>query len=258
MTGISALHLFNGFLVLMVVLAAVVFYSLRYTPAGYGQYISKRWGKTVGNKAGWVIMEIPVVIVFAIYWIASERTFETTPLVFFLLFNLHYCQRTFVFPLLIRGRDEMPWSIISFGMLFNTANAVMQGTWIFFLAPDAQYTPAWLTTPQFLIGVTIFLIGFAINLQSDHIIRNLRSPGDTKFHIPRGGMFRYVTSANYLGEFTEWVGWAILTWSWAGLVFAIWTFANLAPRANTHHRWYLAQFGDGYPRDRRRMIPFLY
>jgi hypothetical protein len=66
MTGISSLHLFNGFLVLMVVLAAVVFYSLRYTPAGYGQYISKRWGKTIDNKAGWVIMEIPVVVVFAI------------------------------------------------------------------------------------------------------------------------------------------------------------------------------------------------
>ena len=104
----------------------------------------------------------------------------------------------------------------------------------------------------------VFLAGFVINLHSDHVIRTLRKPGDTAFHIPRGGMFRYVTSANYFGELTEWVGWAILTFSWAGLVFAIWTFANLGPRANTHHQWYIENFGDAYPRNRKRMIPFVY
>jgi 3-oxo-5-alpha-steroid 4-dehydrogenase 1 len=121
-----------------------------------------------------------------------------------------------------------------------------------------QYSPAWLATPQFVIGLVIFLAGFVINIHSDHIVRNLRKPGDTAFHIPRGGMFRYVTSANYFGEFTEWVGWAIMTWSWVGLVFAIWVFANLGPRADTHHHWYIKKFGDEYPRDRKRMIPFIY
>jgi len=204
------------------------------------------------------MMEIPVVILFATYWLASQRTFATTPLVFFLLFNLHYCQRTFVFPLLIRGNDQMPLSIILFGVIFNTANAYVQGAWIFFLSPDTLYTPTWLQAPQFIIGAVVFLIGFVINLHSDHIIRKLRVPGDTAFHIPRGGMFEYVTSANYFGELTEWVGWAILTWSWAGLVFAIWTFANLGPRAHRHHHWYIEKFGETYPRDRRRMIPFVY
>lgn len=254
----AAEQLFNGFLILMVAIAFLVFRSLRTRPAGYGQYTGRRWGKTINNRAGWVIMEIPVVILFLIYWLASERTFATTPLVLFLLFNLHYCQRTFVFPLLIRGDDRMPWAIIAFGMIFNTANAFMQGTWIFFLSPDTQYTPAWLTTPQFIIGVVIFLAGFVINLHSDHVIRTLRKPGDTAFHIPRGGMFRYVTSANYFGELTEWVGWAIMTFSWAGLVFAIWTLANLGPRANTHHQWYIDKFGGEYPRDRKRMIPFVW
>ena len=254
----TSLQLFNTFLIAMVVLAAVVVVALRAAPAGYGQYVGKRWGKTINNRAGWVIMEVPVVIVFAIYWLLSDRTFATTPLTFFLIFNLHYLQRTFVFPLLIRGDDQMPWSIIIFGILFNSANAVMQGTWIFFLAPEDQYDPAWLTSPQFIIGLAIFLTGFVINLHSDHIVRNLRQPGDNAFHIPRGGMFEYVTSANYLGELTEWVGWAIMTWSSAGLVFAIWTFANLGPRANTHHNWYIKKFGDEYPRDRKRMIPFLY
>ena len=249
---------FDWFLILMVIIAVIIFIMLFFVSAGYGQYITKKWGKSINNKAGWVIMEIPVVIIFLIYWIVSERTFEITPMVFFVLFNIHYCQRTFVFPLLIRGKDDMPWTIILFGMVFNSANAYMQGTWIFFLSPATMYPLSWLATPQFIIGVAIFLTGFVINIHSDYIIRNLRKPGDTAFYIPRGGMFRYVTSANYLGEFTEWVGWACMTLSWAGLVFAIWTFANLAPRANRHHRWYKEKFGDEYPKNRKRMIPFLY
>ena len=249
---------FDWFLIFMIIIAVIVFITLIFVPAGYGQYISKKWGASINNKAGWVIMEIPVVIIFLIYWIVSDRKFEVTPLVFFALFNLHYCQRTFIFPMLIRGKDDMPWTIILFGIVFNSANAYMQGTWIFFLSPAILYTVAWLLTPQFIIGVAVFLAGFVINIHSDHIIRNLRKPGDTGFYIPRGGLFRYVTSANYLGEFTEWVGWAIMTLSWAGLVFAIWTFANLAPRADQHYKWYKEKFGDKYPKNRKRMIPFLY
>ena len=249
---------FNSVLVVMVVLAVVFNRSLAKGPAGYGQYASRRWGATVNDRLGWVVMEVPVVILFAFYWWTSERTFMTTPLVLCLLFNLHYLQRTFVFPLLIRGNNRMPWSIVASGVLFNSANAFMQGVWIFFLSPADLYTVAWLGSAQFIIGVSVFLAGFVINLHSDHIIRNLRKPGDTGFYIPRGGMFRYVTSANYLGELTEWVGWAIMTWSWPGLVFAVWTFANLGPRADTHHKWYIKKFGDEYPKDRKRIIPFVY
>ena len=133
-------------------------------------------------------------------------------------------------------------------MIFNTANAVMQGVWIYYLAPAGMYSNAWLLSPWFIIGVIIFLTGFIINVHSDHIVRNLRKPGNTAFHVPYGGMFKYVTSANYFGEFTEWVGWALLTFSWAGLVFAIWTFANLAPRANALRKWYIEKFGKEFPK----------
>lgn len=257
-TTALTLPFFHRFLVGMTVAGVVVFFGLWFIDAGYGQYFHRKWGKAISNRAGWVIMELPVVALFFFYWVASERAFSITPLVFFLLFNLHYCQRTFVFPLLIRGKDPMPLSIILFGMSFNTANAYMQGAWIFHLSPDTLYTPEWLSTPQFVIGVVIFLAGFAVNLHSDRIIRRLRGPGDTAFHVPRGGMFEHVSSANYLGELIEWIGWAILTFSWSGLVFAFWTFANLVPRAHRNHAWYIEKFGDQYPRDRKRVIPFIY
>ncbi|MDE5913153.1 MAG: 3-oxo-5-alpha-steroid 4-dehydrogenase, partial [Muribaculaceae bacterium] len=130
-----------------------------------------------------------------------------------------------------------------------------QGGWIFYISPEGRYPASWLLSWQFILGTCIFFAGMAINLHSDHIIRHLRKPGDTRHYLPRGGMFRYVTSANYFGEFTEWVGFAILTWSWAGAVFALWTFANLAPRAGKIRARYAAEFG---PLSQKRIIPYIY
>ena len=38
---------------------------------------------------------------------------------------------------------------------------------------------------------------------------------------------------------------------------AVFTFANLAPRAWSHHKWYRKKFPD-YPKQRRAVIPFIW
>ena len=98
-----------------------------------------------------------------------------------------------------------------------------------------------------------------INLHSDHVIRTLRSPGDNRHYIPQKGMYKYVAGASYFGETVEWIGFAILTWSIAGVVFVMWTFANLAPRARSIHKKYCEEFGENYSSlNRHYIIPFLY
>ena len=93
----------------------------------------------------------------------------------------------------------------------------------------------------------------------DHVIRNLRKPGDTKHYIPRKGFYKYVTSANYFGELTEWIGYAILTWSPAGALFAVWTFANLGPRAKSLTEKYEKEFGEAYTKlNKKHIIPFIW
>lgn len=82
----------------------------------------------------------------------------------------------------------------------------------------------------------------------------LRRRGTTGYSIPRGGAFRYVSCPNYLGEMLEWGGWALATWSPAGLAFFVYTIANLAPRALGNHRWYREKFED-YPEERKALIP---
>ena len=256
MTGIT-LHEFNIFLLIMSGIAAVVFVALYFLKAGYGMFRDSRWGISLNNKVAWVLMEAPVFIVMALLWWGSERRFETAPLIIFLLFELHYFQRSFVFPFLMKGKSRMPVSIMLMGVVFNVLNGFMQGEWLFYLAPADRYTTEWLTTPPFIIGTLIFFTGMVINWHSDNVIRHLRQPGDTRHYLPQKGLYRYVTSANYFGELVEWTGLAILTWSAAGAVFAWWTFANLVPRANAIYHRYQQEFGTQMG-NRKRIFPFLY
>lgn len=243
----------------MAVTALVVFPILFKVDAGYGKFYTRKWGPAISNKAGWILMESPVFIAMLTLWYFSPRRGDLTRVVFLVLFELHYFQRSFVFPFLIKGHNKMPLSIILMGMLFNTLNALMQGGWIFYISPEEMYTPDWLHTPQFIIGTVAFFAGMFINIQSDSIIRHLRKPGDSKHYLPKGGMFKYVTSANYFGEFLEWTGFAVLTWSWSGAVFALWTFANLCPRAARIYERYKQEFGDELDtRKVKRIIPFIY
>lgn len=243
---------------IMIVLAVIVFIALHHITPGYGMMYNSKWGPAVGNRCGWVMMETPAFVAMLLLWIFSPHSASPAPAVMASLFLLHYFQRSFIFPMLIRGKNRMPLVIILAGILFNVVNAYMIGGWIFYLGADS-YPESWLWSPLFILGTLIFIAGMAINLTSDSIIRNLRKPGDTRHYIPRGGMFRYVTSANYLGEFTEWVGFAILTWSLGGLAFAIWTFANLAPRARSLHKRYVGEFGDEYTSlGRKYILPFIY
>ena len=134
---------------------------------------------------------------------------------------------------------------------FNFVNVFFQGTWIFVFS---DYSSGWLTSIPFLLGLLIFFSGFYINFKSDEIMIDLRTDKGEGYHIPRGFLFNKVSNPNYLGEFIEWLGWAIMTWSWAGLVFFLWTVCNLFPRAIANHNWYQDKFAD-YPKDRKAVIP---
>lgn len=149
----------------------------------------------------------------------------------------------------------MPLAVVGMALAFNLVNAGINGCYLFFLS--GGYPTGWLLDARFLIGAALFIAGFAINRQSDIALLNLRAPGHSGYAIPYGGLYRWVSCPNYLGEIIEWVGWAIATWSLPGLAFAAWTIANLAPRARAHHRWYRERFPD-YPSDRRALLPGLW
>lgn len=249
----------------MAAMAVIVFVALFFFKAGYGYLSSSNWGPKINNKVAWILMEAPAFIFLLYYTVSFSLSGIDTgnsKIVLYImagLFLLHYFQRSFIFPLLMRGKSTMPIAVMLMGLTFNTLNAYMIGGWLYGAAPSGMYTIAWLYSPKFIIGLVIFFLGMGINLHSDHVIRNLRKPGDTKHYIPYKGFYRYVTSANYFGELTEWIGFAILTWSPAGLLFAVWTFANLAPRAKSLTEKYVQEFGNEYTKlNKKHIIPFIW
>ena len=103
----------------MACVALVVFVSLFFVDAGYGKFYDKKWGPAVNNKLGWVLMESPVFIAMLLLWFMSDRRYDLVRMAFLFLFELHYIQRSFVFPFRMRGTSMMPLSIVLMGMIFN-------------------------------------------------------------------------------------------------------------------------------------------
>jgi steroid 5-alpha-reductase/3-oxo-5-alpha-steroid 4-dehydrogenase 1 len=240
-------------LALLVLSVPTLLFLLRIT-APYGRHARGGFGPSIPSRLGWILMEAPEVFLFlGIYFVGAHR-FETAPLVLCAFFQVHYMHRTFVFPFRMRiAGKRIPISIPLAGIAFNVVNAYINARWI---SQFGAYPASWLVDPRFLIGAAIFIAGFVTNWHADTILIHLRKPGESGYVIPRGGMYRWISSPNYFGEIIEWTGWAIMTWSFAGVAFAFWTIANLAPRAISNHAWYRQKFPD-YPRERRALIPFV-
>ena len=63
---------FNTFLVVMAVTALIVFIALHFINAGYGMLFDKKWGASLSNRIGWIVMEGPVFIAMIFLWISTR------------------------------------------------------------------------------------------------------------------------------------------------------------------------------------------
>jgi protein-S-isoprenylcysteine O-methyltransferase Ste14 len=244
---------YAALVILQFALAAATVAGLAFITAPYGRHDRPGWGPTIPARLGWVVMEAVSPIVFVVVFLTGGQRAQLVPLIFLALWQLHYLQRAFVYPFLLRGGRRMPVLVALLAVGFNLLNAFINARWVSALG---EYPTSWLADPRFVLGVLVFLAGYAMNLTADRTLRRLRSGGGSGYKIPYGGMYRWVSCPNYLGEIIEWCGWALATWSWPGLAFATYTTANLAPRAIANHHWYQQRFPD-YPRNRRALIPGL-
>lgn len=240
-------------------LAVVVFVALFFVPAPYGRFAARARGASLPSRWGWLAMEAPAALVPLVLYLTGRHRGTLVASLFLAIWLSHYGHRAFVFPFRLRdGARRMPLAIVAMALVFNLVNGYLQGRWLFELAP--RYPARWLADPRYVLGVVLFAVGWAINRWADFRLRELRAPGAagaSRYAIPRGGLFERISCPNYFGEIVLWIGWATLTWSLAGASFALWTIANLAPRAWTTHRWYRERFAD-YPPARRALVPGLW
>jgi 3-oxo-5-alpha-steroid 4-dehydrogenase 1 len=254
---------YDTVLTLAFVLVALVFVGAAIVKSPYGRFASNKWGLNLSPRLGWFLMELPATLSFVFFYFQGRNRFEIVPLFFLLVWLIHYGNRGFVFPYLIRSPKGATASfslvIVLMGWLVTTLHGYLNA--VFISDIGTQFTQEWFTDPRFLIGITLYYGSFVLNIHSDAIIRNLRSReeierGDKVYRIPKGGLFRFVTNPSYLTEITAFTGFAIATWSLGATFILLITIANLVPRAFQTHRWYQERFAD-YPAERRVLIPFI-
>jgi 3-oxo-5-alpha-steroid 4-dehydrogenase 1 len=249
----NEIMIFDWLIVTAFVLAVVVFISLFFVNAPYGRHSRPGWGIVVDDRLGWVIMESASALIFLYCWAVGPFNRSLTALVFLAMWEFHYFHRAFIFPFTMRSSTRrITIAVVAMGFLFNTMNAYLNGRYVFNFS--GGYLNDWLTGFRFILGITMFFVGFIINRQADSTLRHLRPSGVTDYKIPYGGMYRWISCPNYCGEIMIWTGWAVATWSLPGLAFAVWTAANLIPRARSHQKWYKEHFPN-YPAERKTLLP---
>lgn len=249
MTGVAW---FDGLVLAWIALSLLSFTSLQFVVAPYGRYNRPGWGPSIPATWGWVVMELPAVVVPLAFVLGTERRGAAT-LALTALWLVHYVNRTFVWPLRMRMAGKtMPLVIAASAFTTNVVIDGLNFAWLYVLGPERGWE--WLLAPRFWVGAALFLLGLALNWHSDAVLRRLRGPSETGYKVPYGGAYRWVSCPNYLGELIEWAGFAIAAWSLPALAFFLWSASNLVPRARAHHRWYTETFPD-YPAERRALLP---
>lgn len=248
---------------LLLLMAVAFLWEQRRTRTAYGRYGLPGY-RCCSAQLGWFLQELPsflVPLLMLLPMLLSRTDGADAPkgpdgsyrMLLLGAFMLHYFHRSFIFAYLTRGRP-VPLYIVLYAAIFCSLNGFLQGHYLLHCAP--QSSPTWLTGPRRATGFLLFTLGMVVNIHSDHILRNLRKPGETAYRIPRGGLFRFVSGANFFGEIVEWCGFALAAWSLPAFAFAFFTTCSIGPRAYHHHRDYKKRFKD-YPSSRKAIIPFI-
>jgi len=231
-------------------------------PSPYGRFASAKYGINAGPRLGWFLMELPSTVSFFWFYFHGPRRAEVVPILFACMWAGHYLNRGFLFPLNMRvakgAQTSFSMTVIGIGWAVTSLHGYFHATYFTRLH---VYTTDWLHDPRFLVGFTIYYVSYAMNLYSDSIVRNLRTreeveSGAKVYRIPQGGLFRWVTNPSYLTELCAWAGFAICTWSLAGVFVFVISIGNLVPRAFATQKWYRERFPE-YPRERKVLIPYV-
>jgi len=248
-------HFFGMIVAGWIILACIIFIVMLFITAPYGRHTTTKWGITISNKTGWILMEIPALLMFLYFVFSGSSEKNMVVWIIVILFSVHYTNRSLIYPFRIKtSGKKMPMVIVVMAVVFNVMNGCVNGYFLGTL--QEQYTFEWLTDARFIAGIVIFISGALINIISDEKLISLRKDRSNGYQIPYGGLFNLVSCPNFFGEIIEWLGFALMCWSLPAVSFFVWTVCNLVPRALDHHRWYKKNF-PAYPADRKAVFPFL-
>jgi 3-oxo-5-alpha-steroid 4-dehydrogenase 1 len=147
------------------------------------------------------------------------------------LFLVHYTNRALLSPLRTPSRSKSHISVPLAGILFNSANGFLMGSYLsspvarIYLNPVDTYQ-----NPIFYAGLALWGLGLAGNILHDEILHDIRRKAKSKgkgkavensdskspqnhtqehYAIPQGWLYNYISYPNYFCEWVEWFGFAL-------------------------------------------------
>ncbi len=246
-------------IVIFSALGVISFFLLLFIDAPFGRFSEQSRLPKIPGVVGWVIQEAPAFLVFSYVFITNFNTMmenhATRNILCAVMFLTHYFHRAFLFPLVrLHSVSLHSFYTVIFAFMFCTTNGYLN-------AKHLTYnTNVHGSTALYVVGFFLWALGFYLNYTTDQTLIDLRKNNkapEKKYHIPYGGLFNYVSAANYTGEMVEWLGFAICVDTCAAWVFFFWTLANLIPRGMSVHRWYHEKFSNYKNLGRKAVIPFV-
>ena len=246
-----------AFLILGLLVAVVFFVAQCVWPLPYGRFAGGSGRLPLPTRiASMAVTLTSHVVVFILTYFLAGQQFDGAPnVIFFCLYLIHFLERGILNPLLSRHSKKkirlwIPLLLLLANLLYAYTNAEFIGS--------AEYCSNYLYDPRFILGLVMFITGFVINRAADYQLVCLRKTwSDTEYSIPKGPLFFLISCPNYFGEGLQWFGWAVMTWSLAGLVWWLFVEATFIPRSRHNHKWLKNQYLD-YPKIRTGLIPFIY
>ena len=259
-TGIQDNHIrfwiHMGLVIAGFLLAVVSFFAQLCKPASYGKHADGSGRCPVPAKIAFGITDfIPGFIFFTLtYFIAGQNFRNGINITMYMLFTVHYLTRGLMTVISKYTHNKVsvfiPVGTFVANTLYHYINAEFIGS--------VYYCRGYYYDPRFIVGLLLFLIGITINRAADlQLIYLRRKHKDRDYVVPKGPLFYLISCPNYFGEGLQWFGWAIMTWSLAGLVWWLFTESTFITRARHNHKWYRNQYLD-YPPHRRALIPLIY
>lgn len=235
----------------IITLATLLLTKIR---APYGRHVTDQWGKTISNRWGWIIMEVPALLIMPLLFLLGPAEKDWLSWLLLALWLLHYINRTIIFPFRIKTKGKkMPLTIVFSAIGFNSVNGFFNGYYLGYIKAESAES---FFQMHIIFGLLLFFTGMYINRTADNKLIGLRKE-QAGYQIPRGWLFKYISCPNHFGEIVEWTGFAILAWNLPALSFAVWSACNLIPRALNHHAWYKENFSE-YPKKRKAVFPKIF
>jgi 3-oxo-5-alpha-steroid 4-dehydrogenase 1 len=203
----SDFEVYQYLIVIVLIMAPLTSISLVLSPISNEQYFSDGPGPVIKKDLAEVIYMMPFLLGFIVFYLQGESSTFLVPLILFSIW-ISYFSSKMLRPVFFKDHNktkEVTLNNVLAGALLTTIISYLNSKWI---SDYGNYHLSWLSDWKFLLGVGLWGVALVLNFQARQWTSPSQSWGDILFAS----------------------GWALMTFSWVGGVFALYTMANLLPR----------------------------